>query len=54
MDIAKIMIPIVIIAAVFTLIAFAATYWYYFVGIGAVAFGIYAFNKKKQDERNKV
>lgn len=50
----KLILSFVIIAAVATLIAFAATYWYIFVGIGAVVFAIFTFNQKKTDERNKV
>ena len=48
------MVLAVIIAAIATLIAVAAAYWYVFVGIGLVAYGIYVAISKKKQADNKV
>ncbi len=50
----KLIVSFIIIAAVATAIAFAATYWYYFLGAGAVGYGIYAFRQKRIDKENQV
>ena len=54
MDIAKFMVGAIVLAAVATLIAFAATYWYVFVGLGILVYVIYVVVQKQKDERNKV
>lgn len=45
---------IVIIAAVATLIAIAATYWYVWIGAGVIGFFVLKGIQKQKDERNKV
>ena len=58
MDIAKIVIFAVLIAAIATAIAagaaFVMTYWPYLLGAAIVIFGLYFFVQKSKDERNKV
>ena len=58
MDIAKIMLFFVIIAAIAVtigaLIAGIANYWPYLLLIGGVVFGLYYFKKKQTDKANQV
>ena len=54
MDIAKIVVFFVIIAAVATLIAFLATYWYIWLGLGVAGFFALKAYHKQKDKANQV
>ncbi len=54
MDIAKIMLFFVLIAAVATLLAVAITYWYIWLGIGVAGFFGLKFYNAKKDKANQV